>query len=270
MNPGMNAASQLALIFYAAAAEPEQRIVFDQRSPYERILVIDEGPLRYLRFGEVSGDHQSVIDTTDPRAVPMAYIRLALHGLSMPRQLRRALVIGLGGGTFPMAARRLAPDLRLDVVDIDPLVYEVAQKYFGLVTDEHLRVIIEDGARFVARSGPAYDLVLLDAYGESGIPPPLGSVAFFEKVKARLAPGGVVIANLSVDEEAERELAARFAGVFGPTQCVQTQESGNLLLVAGKDLPLRTPAELAARSRARGVPEPDAILGLRPCPAAKR
>src|SRR5437764_11564951 len=56
------------------------RVIFDETSRFGRVLVIDEGRRRVMRFGSPSGSEQSAIDLDDPRAVPLEYVRYALLG----------------------------------------------------------------------------------------------------------------------------------------------------------------------------------------------
>ena len=53
-----------------------------------------------------------------------------------------------------------------------------------------------DGRAFLARDATRYDLIWLDAYGADSVPAHLTTVEFFRLVRARLAPGGAVAANL--------------------------------------------------------------------------
>src|SRR4029077_18298178 len=75
------------------------RLLFDQTSPFGRVLVLDEGPLRVMRFGTRDGSEQSSIVRDRPGAVPIEYVRAALLGLAAHGQVTRILMVGLGGGT---------------------------------------------------------------------------------------------------------------------------------------------------------------------------
>jgi spermidine synthase len=234
-----------------------RKVVFDARSKWNRVIVIDEGDLRSLVFREAAGDAQSTISLRDPRAVPMEYIRHAAGAAAFPAQLQRALVIGLGGGTFPMLFRRSFPDLKIDVVELDPLVRKVARRHFGFVEDERLRVRIADGAAYLRRTRRRWDLILLDAYGAAGIPGPLATNAFFADVARSLTPGGIAVANIaSTDPEIEHATVARFARAFPACVLQRTPDSDNVIAVAGAALPESTAAALRALDRQGRLPFP--------------
>ncbi len=47
----------------------ESRVVHAERTDFGAIFVVDEGPLRVLRFGRVDGDDQSVLGLDDPTRI---------------------------------------------------------------------------------------------------------------------------------------------------------------------------------------------------------
>jgi spermidine synthase len=226
---------------------------FDKPSPFGRVLVVDEGDLRHMRFGGVNGADQSSISLTDPGAAPMECIRHALVGLALTRQIKRALLIGLGGGSFSTLLLRAFPGASVDAVEINPVVVEAAKRFFGLTSGPRLRVHTMDGAAFVRRApAGSYDLIFLDAYGEADDPPPgLATPAFYRELRAKLSPGGVLVVNLSVPDTTERVLAARINAAFPGCASLAGERDKNLVLfgpAAGATLPEVAAAVRRART----------------------
>jgi spermidine synthase len=243
------------------AAGPQPVVVFDGESRWNRVLVVDEGKLRTLRFHDVDGDDQSVIDRDDPRAIPMEYIRFAATALALPRRLRQALVVGLGAGVYPRLLRRVRPAARVEVVELDPLVQQVARRYFGFEEDDHLHVRIGDGA-LAFRDGRRWDLIFLDAYGAGSIPEALASAAFFGEVSRALAPGGVVVANIANSDLAiERRTLIDFAGAFAACALLRTPESDNVIVLGARRLPADLAPALRALDREGRLPFAVAPMG---------
>jgi spermidine synthase len=168
----------------------------------------------------------------DPRAVPVEYVRHALLGLAYHGHPARVLMVGLGGGTFTTVVHRALPDVAIDAVEIDPVVVEAARAWFGLREDERYRIHVADAATWMAGDGEPYDYILLDAYAGEGIPPALGTPAFFRAVARRLAPGGVVGINIAEMEAEGLAVARAFAAVLTPFDCRRTPVDGNVLLFA--------------------------------------
>lgn len=59
------------------------------------------------------------------------------------------LLVGLGGGGLPQFVHDFVPCARVEVVELDSAVLEVAQSWFGFHTDERLKVILGDGLEHI-------------------------------------------------------------------------------------------------------------------------
>jgi spermidine synthase len=208
-------------------------VLFDQISPFGRVLVMDEGILRVMRFGSLQASQQSAIVPGQPGAVPIEYIRYALLGLAYHGGPGHILMIGLGGGTFSTFVHHALPGATVDVVEIDPVVVTAARAYFGLREDERYRVHVANAAEWIARDNGSYDYILLDAYAGEEIPRLLAAQPFFKDVARRLAPGGVVAINIAQSEAEGMAVARAFHAVFTPFDCRRTPADGNIVIFAG-------------------------------------
>lgn len=226
----------------------QEQIRFDKQSEYERVLVIDKGDRRYLRFGRARSVNQSVISLTDPGAVPSEYIRIAFLGAILTPDPQRALMIGLGGGTYTELLHRHFPGLLIDAVEIDPVVVEAAKTFFGVREDERYRVHVADGAAFLRETDRIYDLVFIDAYSGEGIPRALATRSFFDLLKARTSADAVVVLNLYKQRGRERSLIRIFRNRFPYTACARTPDRLNLVAFGRKSgMPEKAGVIAAAR-----------------------
>lgn len=180
-----------------ACSSARNRVVVEEESDgYEVFVVEDPNGIRRLRFAR-DGIDQSAVVLGDPAQLIFAYTKGLVSALALRPEAKRILIIGLGGGTMPMFIRAHLPESQIDVVEIDAVVAKVARQSLGFREDEALHVHIADGAEFIAQSeGQVWDLIMLDAYGADFIPPHLVTRGFYEMVRQRLAPDGVVAANL--------------------------------------------------------------------------
>ena len=107
--------------------------------------------------------------------------------------------IGLASGSVPKRLLRDFPELEVDVVEIDPEVVRVTEKYFGLAPDPRLTVHVGDGRVFLKRTDRRYDLILVDAYAATRyglvIPRHLATKEFLEEARDRLTANGVLMYN---------------------------------------------------------------------------
>lgn len=234
-----------------AAPGARPKVVFDQPSAYGRVIVVEEARSRALRLDDVDAVDQSIMSLEDPASVPMEYVRYAGLALLFEPEPASVLMIGLGGGSFSGLLHRVLPAARIDVVEINPVVVEAAKRFFGLVEDERYRVHIADGAEFIDTAKVRYDLILADAgRGDGGIPEPLTSYRFFAAVRERLAPGGVLVLNLGLDEQENMVIAGRVKAAFAGGTCagVSTPVDANHLVFATMNP--RAPDVLQLRMRA--------------------
>jgi SAM-dependent methyltransferase len=105
----------------------------------------------------------------------------------------------------------------VDGVEIDPAVSEAGRKYLGMEDNDLLRVHDADARPFLRRTNGRYDLIYIDAYHQPYVPFYLATQEFFELVRKRLAPGGLVALNVATvpgDRQLEDGLAGTLATVF--------------------------------------------------------
>ena len=91
----------------------------------------------------------------------------------------------------------------MDGVEIDAELSEIGRKYFDM-NNPRLHLYHEDARPFLRRIDARYDVISVDAYRQPYIPFYLTTVEFFETVRDRLAPGGVLIVNVGHPEGAGR------------------------------------------------------------------
>jgi spermidine synthase len=139
---------------------------------------------------------QSATDLRDPDVLPVAYTRNLPVGLAYPETPRKILMIGLGGGSVSTYLGRAMPELTIDAIDIDPGIIEVAKKYFGIRETPRIHYIVAAGRAFLEKSSETYDLIVHDAYDGGGVPSRLLTREFYELMRQRLSPGGVIAYNV--------------------------------------------------------------------------
>jgi len=110
---------------------------------------------------------------------------------------KNSLMIGGSGYAFPKYYLRNYPDAKIDVVEIDPGLTELAKLHFNLTDDPRLSVFHEDGRTFLNRCDKKYDAVLMDAYKSMiTIPYQLTTKEAVQKIYDVLTENGAVYANI--------------------------------------------------------------------------
>jgi spermidine synthase len=160
----------------------------------------------------------------------IGHLPMALH-----KAPRRALVIGLGGGTTAGAVSR-HPDVTVDIVELSDSVRK-ASDFFNVANQNvlsqhgvHLRV--DDGRNFLLRTTETYDVITADIiqpiHAGAGL---LYSVEYFTLAKNALAPDGLMLQWVGRRPETQYKLIVRsFQKAFPYT----TAWLGGGLLVGSK------------------------------------
>jgi spermidine synthase len=139
---------------------------------------------------------QSEANLADPDDLPLLYTRAFTIAAIYPPQIKRVLVLGLGGGSIPIYLHRFLPEATIDVVEIDPGIIAVAKKYFGMRETGRLHLIESDGRVFLNRHREPYDVIIVDVFTGSYIPFHMMTKEFYQLVRSRLNPHGVAAINI--------------------------------------------------------------------------
>ena len=108
------------------------------------------------------------------------------------------MFVGGGGFSGPKYFLKTYPDVTVDVVEIDPVVIDVAEKYFNVnTTDPRLHIYNDDARNFLSRTNQdkKYDIIILDAYSESFVPFHLITLEFYKLLESRLNTYGIIVSN---------------------------------------------------------------------------
>lgn len=170
-----------------------ETVLFERDTQYHRITVTEDDTTRHLRFDQ---SHQSAIDLADPFVSRILYPDYTHLALAAKPDAERVLVLGLGGGAITKRFWRDYPEVRVDSVEIDPVVVDIAEDYFWLPRDERLETFVEDARRYVQRTDRTYDIVIVDAYYSDSLPFHLTTQEFLREVRTVMSPDGVLAYNV--------------------------------------------------------------------------
>jgi spermidine synthase len=188
----------LAIALFATGTAAEERKLLDSReSLYNNIYVYQEGRNVAMTFGYNRRLYtESIYNTADDRDLPVVYTRYMTASLLYPKQVTNILEIGFGGGRTSWYLHRFLPDVHVTSVELDPVVEELARKYFGIKDEPNFTLVSRDGRSFLADSKDRYDIILIDAYRGPFVPFHLLTKEFYQIVKEHLSDGGVVAQNV--------------------------------------------------------------------------
>lgn len=211
-----------------------EKVLYEGDSLYHHIRVSEVDGYRYLSFNRTRGS-QSAVSVSNPFELKFPYTRASfVVPAFLDHKPERVLFVGLGGGSIPRVMGKYYPGSRIDIVEIDQDVTDVAKRFFFFEPTAMMKVFVMDGRRFLRSCKDYYDIIFLDAYDDRSIPFHLTTKEFFEIVKKRLKPGGLVASNIwgpRADEFYLSEVKT-YQQVFPHVYLIDAVLSSNYIIIA--------------------------------------
>lgn len=228
------------------AAADGGRVIFEKETEYQyaRVIQYPNGERR-LELNEGHATHSlyrpGTVLTND------YWDAMRVDASAGGRAPRSVAILGNAAGTTAREFHVLDPGVRLDPVEIDPELTRIGYRWFGL--PRSIKVHNEDARPYLRRAtGRHWDAILLDAYRQPYVPFYLVTKEFFELVRKRLTPDGVVVVNVghpSGNTDLERVVSATMRAVFPQVRRDVATDTNTIVVggqrVAGRHLapPLR-------------------------------
>ncbi|MCL2457305.1 MAG: hypothetical protein FWF31_00350 [Desulfobulbus sp.] len=210
-----------------------RHLVYSGRTEDHPVLVTDEGGVRSLRFG--TEERQTSIDLRRPWELQLAYTQWMATALLLHPRPESFLVIGLGGGALPHFLLHHHPGARIDIVEKERLVIDLAHDFFLLPRQrEGLRFIHQDVWNFCRLASPCrYHVAFLDIFGPGCMAPALFDPDLYRKLIACLHPDGVMAVNVWSGELLlyEQTIRAAWEGCEGRLLRMQIKKRSNVILL---------------------------------------
>jgi len=197
---------------------PQEEVSVSRQSLYGRVDV-EDNPVKKSRAMYINGGVMGEMFLENKfRTVPgWEYVDLFEDLALVGGKDKEVLSLGVGPG---LVASRLSEHhgMSVDAVDINGVVLELAQEYFGLSPGENLSLFEEDARVFLRGTEKKYDLIEMDAFtfnrGVYTAPPHLTTKEFFQEVKDHLRDDGMFIMMLIEKDDFFRSEYKTLGSVF--------------------------------------------------------
>ena len=179
-------------------------IVLDTDSQYSRIWVkqIQTQKANYKTL-QVDTGLESYInqETGEMGARYLRYYDLFEY---FNKDAKNTLLIGGAAYTYPIHYLQKYEDKKIDVVEIDDKMTQIAVDQFGLnINDSRLQVFNQDGRSYLNYSKNKYDTILIDAFKGLNAPFELTTYEALVHAKNMLNENGMVLTNIIASIEGE-------------------------------------------------------------------
>ena len=138
----------------------------------------------------------------------------ALEAAAHSAEVTDVLVIGFGTGTVVETILKLPEVESLTLVELSPSLMTNLKKmtlFRGILADDRVELIIDDGRQYLLRTDRAYDLVLIDALRTTtSHSNNLYAKEFFDLVGRHLTDGGVLMVWMDEDRVMPATVASSF------------------------------------------------------------
>jgi spermidine synthase len=192
--------------------EPGEKVLFEAESPYQYVQVSEAADgQRILRLNEGWALH-SVVPAGGGALTGGYWDAFLTLPLLTGTPDARIAILGNAGGTTARSFRLTSPQVRIDGVEIDPVVTEAGNRYLDMA-GPNLTTHEADARFWLAGDRGPFDAVIVDAYRQPYIPFHLSTVEFFGEVRDRLAPGGVAAINVGTPPD-QTEVVDRIASTM--------------------------------------------------------
>ena len=194
------AALTLGALGYVAA-RPTSGTLHAQQTVYSAVRVTErewsDGRMVREMFQNGGSSSAEYIDTGESAH---EYVTASLQLLEpVVDDVGSMLVLGGAALTLPVVFLKRQPTMEITVVEIDPAVTELAERYFayGEGSYPNINVEHEDGRVWLRRSEDLFDVVYLDVFDHLlTVPWTMVTREALADMSSRLAPDGLFVANI--------------------------------------------------------------------------
>lgn len=243
----------------AALDNAAGELEYDGRSDYSHIRIRRRGPIRSMIFVRDNGQEvlETQMDVRRPAELKFEYLRYLFASYLFQPEPKRVLIVGLGGGSMVHYLQQTDPGVKIDAIEIDPLVVKLAADMFGTKPNENVNIVTADGFKFIADAEDgSYDVIYMDAFlkpsadtDETGAPLALRTQQFYKQLQQKLKPGGVVAFNLNPHQQLEADLRD-LREAFPQLYVFPMAQFNGVVAIGTTDAKRLEPAELTRRGRA--------------------
>jgi spermidine synthase len=194
---------------------------------------------------------QSVMRLDEPNALTTAYTRKMMAFLLFNPNPKTIVMVGLGGGSLAKFCYQHLSKTKITVAEIDSRVISLRNEFCIPADDHRFRIVCDDGAHYMSRLPGSVDVLMIDAFDETGVAPTLATSDFYAHSAQRLQRNGLLVMNFSgTPRRYVRHINLVLAAFPGRVMLVPVVTDGNFLLFAFKKrISLPTAARYASRAQ---------------------
>lgn len=173
--------------------EIKEEILFETESVFHNISVVKSKIGHFLKYNDTY--QAGFIDTKDYKG-NLPYINYFLIPYLINKNIKNILFVGFGSGIILKQYESIFSKLKkIDVVDIEENILEIAQNYFNFQKSEKINFHLQDALIFLKQAKKKYDLIVVDVAGNEGIDERFCDDEYLNLIKSKLNKKGIFVSN---------------------------------------------------------------------------
>jgi spermidine synthase len=165
-------------------------------------------------------------------------LKKGLHSIGAEKlqKLENILVLGVAGGSVIKTLKNdFNTDAKITGVEIDPVVIELANRYFKLNSVSNLELVIADAFQFIKTTQETYDLIIIDIFNDSNMPNELFENQFWSSIHKSLNNSGKCLFNTiytsKKDLQRNQQLTTLLKSKFKSIKQLKTHRINELFII---------------------------------------
>jgi spermidine synthase len=219
--------------------------VFRTYDEHGLLRVFDDGPRRYLSFGD--DDEQSCQLKAEPILLQHDYTRAMLLVLLFSKP-KKVMQFGLGGGCLVTTLQHCCPGLKITAVELRHAVVKIAHRFFKLPRSKAITLVTQDVGEFIEEEHKRVDVIFSDIYSAEGLDMQQAQPWFIERCAQLLKDDGWLVLNCWQQHRGEQDMLRALNEHFADVRVCTTAE-GNWVVLAGKKSNTKTAAVLKQEAK---------------------
>lgn len=178
-------------------------------------------------------------------------------------ELKNALILGMGAGSIISLLREKYPnECHITAVEKDPVVIELAEKYFDVKKNRLLKIVHDDAFSFASVTEEKYDLIISDLFVDEDVPEQFITEEYLMNLRRMSNKRCCIIYNKMTEKKIHKKKFEKLAVLFGKiffgseTHRLSAYGSENSLLI------YNTLAILPEKTKPKLVPENSKEISL--------
>ena len=138
-------------------------------------------------------------------------------------QVNHVLILGVGLGSMVQIMEKRGYEPSFTLVEIDKVILKLAVEFLASHTATKLNPVCEDAEKFMQDNQKKFDLIFIDIFDSREVPQFATSVAFLNRCKESLHPGGRIALNYIINDMMQwNDTQINFASVFPNHQIISS------------------------------------------------